>query len=98
MSSDSESLGCGLTSDGDIPSLPIYNFAPELRILTSIVHISPLISPPGMEGDDSIFFRFRAFRMVNMMAFMDFGLLLHRLSESRAWLGAHDIGFALPGV
>ena len=98
MSSDSESLGCGLTSDGDIPSLPIYNFAPELRILTSIVHTFPLISPPGMEGDDSIFFRFRAFRMVNMMAFVDFGLLLDRLSEFRARPIAPFTRFALPGV
>lgn len=50
-----------------------------------------------MAADDSIFFPFRAFRMFNMMAFMDFGLQLNRPSESCAWLDAHLLVSPFPG-
>lgn len=69
----------------------------QITYLTSIVHIFSLNLSIQHGRECSIFFSFKAFGMFNMMAFVDFGLLIHRLSESSAWLDAPSSVSHFPG-
>lgn len=98
MSGHSDSLGYGLTSDGVIAKSARLQPRSRITYLTSIVHIFSLISLANTGEDSSIFFRFKAFTMPNMMAFVDFWLLLTDPVSSARDLTAFLLGFALPWV
>lgn len=97
MSGHSKSLGGTMTSGRTIAKSACLQFRSRITYLTSILHIFQKISSANTAEDNSIFFRFKAFTTPNMMVFMDFRLLVHKPSESRAWLGAHLSGSPFPG-
>ena len=86
------------TSQGAVAKSSRLQLRSRITYLTSIVHTFSLILLANAGEDNPIFFRFKAFTMSNMMAFVDFWLLLDILSEFCARFDAPLFGFALPGV